>query len=917
MIISIASFTVNAQKKATIIGVLIDSAQQSNFINSATISLYKATDTTLVAYTLSDAKGSFKFFNIGTEMQYKIVINAWQYKTIRKEFKISKDSIIFDLGKILLSSKENQLDEVEIIAEIPPIVVRNDTIEFNAPSFKTLPTAFVEDLFKELPGFSLGPNGDILVNGRRVNRILVDGREFFGGDKQIATKQLPANIVSKVIVVDDAVEKRRNPDLSTINTPLIINLTLKKGIKKGAFGKVYAGNALKSRYEMGGILNVFRDTLQISILAYSNNINRSGFSLSDIERIGGFERSGYRNTVMGANGSFSLDNISFGGGDSGLQQSLGAGINFNTIIHKDIKLNTKYYYGRNNTLLDQSASDIQTIGEGRLKSLSTSSIRNIISSHNISGRLEWPINKLTTLYLEPYVLISPAEFLNESEKTSEDGEQRQINATKNTINTIGFNHQYRLSADLDIRTKNPKRTFFLSFLGRKTNGEDNIFNNSKSIFYSGNINSIIDQLRYNDLRSLNLYFSSSYNEPLSKTLTLGTSFNTTYQNNENALLTYYKSPNNQEYNVLIPDYSEIVTQLGIKINARVRLRWAVSKDLSVQPSIIMNAINLNNYFTSYTSVRQRYSFFSPAVTFKYKILTFEYNPTFVEPDIRYIQPVLNNTDPLFIQAGNANLKPTKTFPIFIRVYNYNQKTNFNYNVFANISLKTGFIIMSRKITDEGIQINTPISVDKVWEMSSGGGFGKNFKGKNLQTTLYGSFNISHNQNFIEVNLVRSEAKNFSVNPTLGLRINFNNKMDFAQSYSMSLNSTTYANNYFSRQQFLTQKIKTDLTVRSVKNIVFDSQLSLLLSNQNIAGYKNNISVWNLGMTYLFAKNDRAQLRFSANDLLKSNVNRIIFITENSIRDVQSNSLGRFFMLTLSYNIQNFGAKEKKSTIMGN
>src|SRR5690606_7785982 len=120
------------------------------------------------------------------------VINAFQYQILRKEILLSAENPEINLGKIILSSQGNNLDEFVISGEIPPIFVRNDTVEFNASSFKTLPTAVVEDLLKKLPGVTVGNDGSILVNGREVSKILVDGREFFGGNQQIATKNLPA-----------------------------------------------------------------------------------------------------------------------------------------------------------------------------------------------------------------------------------------------------------------------------------------------------------------------------------------------------------------------------------------------------------------------------------------------------------------------------------------------------------------------------------------------------------------------------------------------------------------------------------------------------------------------------------------------------------------------------------------------------
>ncbi|RZK04090.1 MAG: TonB-dependent receptor, partial [Flavobacterium sp.] len=253
-------------QKGSITGTLVDSTNHKTTLNFATISVFKGADTTLNTYKLSDDKGVFKIPNLELGVKYRLVINAWMYNVIRKEVMLTAANPTIDLGKLALSEKQNNLNEVVIMSERPPIIVRKDTIEFNAESFKTLPSAVVEDLLKKLPGVAIDANGGIMVNGKSVSKILVDGKEFFGGDQQIATKNLPANIIDKVQLSDDPEAKRRDPDIVAGNIPQIINLKLKKAIKSGAFGKVYAGGGPKELFEAGGIMNFFRDTTQVSML---------------------------------------------------------------------------------------------------------------------------------------------------------------------------------------------------------------------------------------------------------------------------------------------------------------------------------------------------------------------------------------------------------------------------------------------------------------------------------------------------------------------------------------------------------------------------------------------------------------------------------------------------------------------------
>jgi hypothetical protein len=166
---------------------------------------------------------------------------------------------------------------------------------------------------------------------------MVDGKAFFGDDPKMATRNLPANVIEKVQVTEDKDEAARNSDGDLTNVGQVINLTLKKGVKKGWFGKLYAGAGTQDRYEAGGIANVYRDTMQLSVIGFSNNINRSGFSFKEIQDIGGFNRSGFNSVMISSRGGqsgFAINGISFGGLDQGIARTTGGGFNLNHAPNK-------------------------------------------------------------------------------------------------------------------------------------------------------------------------------------------------------------------------------------------------------------------------------------------------------------------------------------------------------------------------------------------------------------------------------------------------------------------------------------------------------------------------------------------------------------------------------------------------------
>lgn len=897
-------------QKGTITGTLVDSANHKTTLNYATISVFKGADTVLTTYKLSDDKGVFKIGNLELGAKYRLVVNAWMYNILRKEITITAADPTLNLGNLILSEKRNNLNEVVIMSERPPVIVRKDTIEFNAESFKTLPSAVVEDLLKKLPGVAIDANGGIMVNGKSVSKILVDGKEFFGGDQQIATKNLPANIIDKVQLSDDPEAKRRDPDIVAGNVPQIINLKLKKAIKSGAFGKFYGGAGPKELYEAGAIMNFFRDTTQVSILGYSNNANKPGFSISDVMRIGGFSRSGVNSTSINSDGAFSLNGISFGGSmNGGVQKSAGGGANFNTITKKGIKVNGKYFLGYSDNFTNQEIDVEQTLGTRRLFINTNSLQTNRSYSHNFGGRIEAKLDSLTKLTIEPNISIGITNN-NGTLKTTTFNNQLALESDGNNASRDkGTSNDINLSTSLWKDFKKVGRSLNVTLnLSRRENLSDNYTINESNFYDPLRPSEFLDQLRDNNISNFNINLNANYSEPISKVLTLSIASSANYIDNENALATFIKNPSNQAYDIAVPNLSETVMQSGYKTNNRLSLRWAVTKDLNIQPGFVFNTIDLKNEFANNENFKQHFNFFAPQLTIRYKSLSFSYSPSFREADVRYLQPIANNTNQFYIQNGNPNLKPSKTHQVNMNLYKYDTQKTLSYNLYLGGSVQNDGVIMSREISDGGVQTVTPINRDGIWQFHSNGNISKDFKGTKRQFTLTTGYWGNYNRNFVIVNGNVSTSQLINGGPRIGGRINLNDKFEFGETYSFGFNKSFYENDFFTNLNYYNHSSETEMIIRFPKKVVWETNYRLQHNTQTVNGQNNTISFWNAAVTFLFLKNDRLQLKCSINDILDTNNRRYIFLSENTVRDLRINNLGRHGLFTLTYNIQNFGGK---------
>src|SRR6478609_10636925 len=244
-----------AQEKGNIRGSLIDTAMKQP-VGDATITIMKASDSSLVTFSRSNSKGDFTVGYL-ERGKYRVLITHVTYKNVSRFFEINEATKNVDLGYIPLTNKSAMLDAVQVVQEAAPVTMKNDTVEYNAGSFKTKPNAVVEDLLKKLPGVQVDKDGKVKANGQEVKKVLVDGKEFFGNDPKLATKNLPADAVDKVQVFDRKSDQSRFTGFDDGNSEKTINLTIRPDRKNGLFGKATAGAGNKGLYQGNVNLNSF------------------------------------------------------------------------------------------------------------------------------------------------------------------------------------------------------------------------------------------------------------------------------------------------------------------------------------------------------------------------------------------------------------------------------------------------------------------------------------------------------------------------------------------------------------------------------------------------------------------------------------------------------------------------------------
>ncbi len=910
-----------ASAQGTLKGRIIDSTNKQP-LSLATVTIFKAADTAIITYRLSDSEGNFKVPGIPFDLNCRMVISFSGFGVYRKEFVISAADAVKDLGDIYMMPDAKSLDEVLVIAERPPVIVKKDTIEFNASAFKTLPNALVEDLLKKLPGVQVDRDGNINVNGKAVNRILVDGKTFFGDDPKMATRNLPANVIDKVQVTDDKDELMRNGDDNINNVGKVINITLKKGVKKGWFGKLYAGGGTDELYEAGGIANIYRDTLQLSVLGYANNLNRPGFSFSELMQTGGMQRNqaasngtsiSISNNSSGSS-SVSINGVNFGGSQSGgIATSKGVGFNLNHAPSSKQSLFLQYFYGnvRNNRISESETQQFN--GDTIVSNKTAQRSLSITNGHNIGAGARLKPDSVTNILINANYTLG---LTNENRASV-------INSTNNILGALSAgnvlqqneadNHLYRHSVSITRMSRTKKGRRFTVNHNLDINNRYNDFNTNTGLdfFYPTAYDSLAAQLRNERVPRTDASVAFNYSEPLTKIMTIRMGGRYEYGKVNNNVKTFSKDPNNQA-----PDVPDAARTSSFERNSNrvlltpgLEFKW---KNLTITPSARALFQYVDNDLALLPApLKQKSTDILPALGIVFKQLNLNYNRDVSLPSYTYLIPVTDNTNPYYISRGNTSLEPARRDNISLNYYFNDPKRFINVNFYGNGSFTKNDVIQSITVDEKGVQTTMPVNADGSKNFYVNYNLYKQYKRNQKFTFTWntGAY-YSYNKNQLLYNSEISWQSTWTLNQWAGIGLNWNDKIEWNSNASLGRNFTRYSTTRFNRLKVDTRYWDNELIIRWPKHVIWETQCSYAFNSNAPAGVPKDVVRWNAAVNFTMLKGEVGVLRLSVFDILNQNQNASAYVNRNMITSSFTNTLSQYFMATFTYNVRAAGAQKK-------
>lgn len=908
--------------QGTIKGKLTDSASRAA-LSLATVTIFDAKDTNIITYRLSNAEGEFKIPGLPFNQLFRMVVSFNGYGGYRKEFTLTEKEPMIDLGIIAISKSAQTLDEVVIFSERPPVIVKQDTVEFNASAFKTLPDALVEDLLKKLPGVQVDKDGNIMVNGKPVNRILVDGKTFFGDDPKMATRNLPANVIDKVQVTDDKEEMLRNDITNPNDVGKVVNITLKKGVKKGWFGKLYAGGGTQNVYEAGGIANIYRDTLQLSVLGYMNNLNRPGFSYGELLQTGGLNRSRDNSASSStsiwrsSNGTgVSINGINFGGQQNygGIATSKGLGFNLNHTPNAKRSFFAQYFFGNvsidrtNTSNTDQFIADT-VVNNHRVL---TGDVEN--NSHNVNVGLRLKPDSVTNVLINAGYTLG----LQQEQRISD------ISTGNNFLGAL---------SDGDIFQNNPASTRYyrhfmsLTRLSKQKKGRRFVFNHWVDInnrlndystdyllhyHYPNTYDSAMQQLRLERIPRTDVVTTGLFVNPLSKSLTWRFGVRHEYGILSNRINTFNKSNGSSEFDLPNEALSSDFRRTGYRFLFTAGIEYKY-KEFTLSPTIRYQLQNYHNVLSSSAlTVNQQKNAWLPALSIVYKKFSFNYSSDVALPGYYNLLPVTDNTNPYFISRGNTNLLPSVRHN-FSANYNYNNpKTNLNAFLYANGSFANNDVIQSVVVDDKGVQTSTPVNANGSKSFYVNYNISKQYK--NNPKFIF-NWNIGANNGFSNSLLLYNNVSNrqttFNFNNWLSGGVNINDQVEYNVNLNVGFNFTRYSGKIFKPINNRSTWLDNNLVIRIPKRFAWETNFNVDFNNALPAG-QQQIQRWNAALSYSALSSKALVFKCTVFDILNTNRNISSSVNRNTYSTNQTNTLPQYFLLTATYNVRPYANTGKSS-----
>lgn len=885
--------------------------------------LLKTVADSLLLSTVTGADGGFEIRRpLIPDVKLEIIFLGYQKIIINH----SRGDAL-DLGTLTLIEDSKLLGEVVIEGQIPVGEVKGDTTSFNANAFKTRENADAEDLIRKIPGVTI-QNGEIQAKGEQVQRVLVDGREFFGNDPFLALRNLPADVIDRVEILDQRSDQSRLTGFDDGNYSRTINIVTRPDRRSGQFGRIYAGGGTQDRYAAGGNFNYFKGNKRISIIGLFNNINQQNFSSQDLVGVTGGQGGGGRGGFGGGGGrpggpGGGGNNNFLVGQDQGIIATNSVGLNYSDKFGEKMNFTASYFFNSTNNNLFRLTNREIILSETNRQFYEESLLNNIKNNnHRINGRIEYDIDEKNALIITPSINFQNNTTFNDRDGLNLSGVLNPLSSTRtiSDARTEGYN----ISNNLVYRYKLGKQgrtistTIFTAWNERDQLSELIAANRD----FIRDIRDTINQETFGLSDGFNYRATVQFTEPINEKSLLTAS----YQVGNN------KTSADQQTFSMIPELGIMVldTALSNVFDNRFTIQrpsvgysynlknWNINANMDYQYAVQNNEA----LFPLERTFNQSFSNFLPGMNAFYRnrekgtSFRMRYRTFTQEPSVNQLQNVINNQNPLQLVVGNPDLKQAFTHSVFTNFSKINLEKNKTFFTFLFMSLTENFIGNSTFVTQADTLINGEVLLRPGAQISRPENLSGQFRSRLFMT--YGSpiqklksqFNMNSSVAFNRTPGLINDQRNFNDNIDLSqgftLTSNISKDVDFTLSttgtYTIVNSSlqTNLSNNFYIQNS----NIRFYYSPNNGKLFVSNTVNNMLYRGLS-ADLDQSVWLWNIEAGYRFLKENKGELKFTVFDLLNQNNAIGRTVNDVTIEDTFTRVLTRYALVSFTYIIGNF------------
>lgn len=906
---------VNAQKEGSIKGIIKDTVSGLP-VDNATVTVLLAKDSSLVSFSRTGSTGFFSIRNLENGA-YRLLITHVGYLNLSKDFVITTALNDINFGTLTIGNKSTRLQEVTVTQEKPPVVIRNDTLEFNAGSFKTKPNAVVEDLLKKLPGIQVDKDGKVKSNGEEIKKVLVDGKEFFGNDPKMATKNLPADAIDKVQVFDRKSDQSRFTGFDDGNTEKTINLTIKSDKKNGVFGKATAGAGDKGLYQGNFNVNSFSGERQASAIGMLNNTNKQGFSFMDILNFtGGLPGAGGRGGVQVDMNSMGLP-IQGAGNNQGITTTKAGGLNYNNTWQKNLDLMSSYFYNRMQTDKTEKVYQQWLLPGNNFNTTKNNNSNNTNESHRVNISGDYKIDTANSIKLSSSVNLQQSRYGIGSNYNS-------VAATGNLLNdgyansfVAGKGYSWNNNALFKHRFPKKGRTFStnlsVNLNNSSSNGglqsQNNYYQPNGSLQQSDTINQVNNQ--HNDSKSYGLVLS--YTEPLSKKslLEFNYNFNTTHSTSDKTTYDFDKAGG--KYTALNDALSNIFSTNYSYHRPTVNWRYQ-QKKYNFAIGAAMQQASLNSSFhimAKDSAIERSFVNFLPNANLQYKMNQYKniqvfYNTFTRQPSVTQLQPLTDNTDPLNIKIGNPDLKQEYYHRLQADYISFDPYRHTSFFAALNAGITSNKIVNADQLNAQGQRTSQPVNVNGAYNLGLNTSWG--FPVRKIKSKINLNSALSQSRNIGFLNAQKNNISTWMASQELVWNYGYKELVDLSAGAEVVYNNAAYSLQSQQNVQYWNQHYTFEINLYMPRGFSFASDVDYTTRSGLTQGYNQSAVLWNAGIAKQVFKNKKGEFRLQVYDILSQNIGISRSSNQNYIEDLSYNVLKRFWQLSFTYNISRFAGK---------